>query len=437
MSKVIPFCGLRYNKSAIDGLDSVTAPPFEILSEKDENELCGRSEYNINRITSHFKSHSNTSERDEDICGLIKNWEAQGIIKSDGEPALYVYEQAFRKSSVPRSVRGIFGLVEVEDYGTKIVLPNERISTAVNNKILNFWENTHINICPVWSFYSDGDAYAESIIMNICERQEPTAEFTDTKSITHRIWAVTDSEFITNFTEMLEKKQLYIAEGHHKYETALRFRDECREKYPDSTSDAPFNYTMMLLMAMEQNSLEVVPTHRMIKSGVFDENTLINNLTMDFSISKIYITDENFSEIVTEKLKSMPNETLMGLYTGGNYYYLLKLLKDRADEETYASGRAECFRKLDVTVMNSLIIDKHLTRTVDGERVLPEIAYTHSADEALSRVRMGEYSCAVLLNPTKLSELKEISLANERLPQNAAYFMPKPLNGLVMNKMEF
>ena len=434
MSKVIPFCGMRYNTEKVHDLSLVTAPPFEIQSAEEERKLFEKSEYNINRISSQFKNKVD-SPVSVDPCDAIMHWKEQGVFVEEREPALYIYEQAFVKALTPRSVKGVFGLVEVEDYGNKIIFPNEEISSTVNGKIYDFWDRSHINICRIWSFYSDDDARAEAMLVNICEKVSPDAEFSAGDGIVHRLWIVHDKEFIDGFCGLLEDKPLFIAEGHHKYETALKFRDEYRKRYPGYGSDAPFNYTMMLMMPMEQNSLEIMPIHRLVNSEIFDENTLINNLTMDFAISKIYITDDSYSETIMTKLSVHRNEKVMGLYTGGNYYYFLRL-SDKADMSRCAEGKSECFRQLDVTVLNSLILEKQLTRTVGSCSIKPKVAYTRSAEDAVARVKTEEYKCAVFLNPTKLSELKEISLANERLPRHSAYFMPKPLTGLVMNDMK-
>ena len=187
---------------------------------------------------------------------------------------------------------------------------------------------------------------------------------------------------------------------------------------------------------MSNSGLFVFPTHRLVKNlEKFDETMLIGFLTEDFSASKIYFTEGDYASIITDRLANTVDEKLFALYTGGNYYYLLKLKNfDAADAA--GDGMSEALRRLDVTVLHKLILERYLGIDMENMKNQKNLAYMREASDAVAAVRSGEYQCAFLINPTKISEIKEVALANEKMPQKSTYFWPKLTTGLVINKFD-
>lgn len=416
MAKVKPFRGLRYNPEKLSDVGSAAALPFEASDSADDSRFLEKSEYNISRITSQLGK-----EGSGNAAEIMRQWAEHNVFIRENVPALYIHTQSFTRDRVTHTVRCVIAEVGIEDYAERIIFPHEHITTSVNHKILDFWNNTGINPCTIRSLYSDSSGEAEALIISQCEKRAPDFEFED-DGITNRLWIAADREFIDAYCGIMESKQLFIAEGHHSYETALRLHGE--ERGTDGI--------MMTLTSMENSALDVLPVHRLLRRELFDENTLVNNLTMDFSVSKIYMTDRGYADTITAKLASELHSTAIGLYTGEKYYYFLRLAP-HAEEDSRMTDLPGCIKQLDVTALNRLVIEKQIMRRSGSKE--PEVQCTVSAEKAIELVKRGEFDCAFIMNPLKLSQLKEAALAGERLPRNSSCFMPKPLSGLVLQQI--
>ena len=193
---------------------------------------------------------------------------------------------------------------------------------------------------------------------------------------------------------------------------------------------------MMMLVSMTNSGLFVFPTHRLVRDiERFDETLLVGFLTEEFSASKIYFTEGDYASIITERLAKTVDEKLIGMYTGGNYYYLLKL-KDFNSIDKEITDKSDAYKHLDVTVLHKLILEKHLGIDEENMRNQKNLFYVREGSDAIKAVQNGEAQCAFLINPTKVSEIREIALANEKMPQKSTYFWPKLITGIVLNRFE-
>lgn len=229
---------------------------------------------------------------------------------------------------------------------------------------------------------------------------------------------------------------MFIADGHHRYETALNYRRERHEQDGSEIGTKDYDYIMMMLVSMTNSGLFVFPTHRLVKDVErFDETLLVGYLTEDFAAAKIHFTDGDFASIITDRLANTVDEKLFALYTGKNYYYLLKLKNFEAIDKA-GEGMSSALRRLDVNILHKLILEKYLDIDMENMKQQKNLVYMREASDAVKAVRNGEYQCAFLINPTKVSEIREIALANEKMPQKSTYFWPKLITGLVINKFE-
>ena len=245
---------------------------------------------------------------------------------------------------------------------------------------------------------------------------------------------MTDGGIISSITDALEDKQLFIADGHHRYETAITYRNAMREQNPGHTGDEPYNYIMMFLENMDDPGLVVFPTHRMVRSLVgYSEHGVLSQLAENFDV--IRIDAEDISASVAQKLdKNNDDIPCFAMYTGKEYYYLLRL-KDLASADRANPEKSLALRHLDVTVLHSLILGKVFGMTDADLKNQDYLSYTRDISEAVDEVKNGNFQCSFMLNPTKIHEIKEISLAKEKMPQKSTYFYPKLVTGLVMNKI--
>ncbi len=438
MAKVVPFKGLRYNIEKVNDLAKVTAPPYDIISADEKQELYNMDEYNIIRV-----DYGMTFENDNDAencytrsAVYLEKWMKEKVLQYEEKPALYIYEQVFSLAGVDpsHSLKGIIGLVQLEEFDKNIILPHEETLSRAKTDRLNLMKTTKANMSQIYSLYMDEENEIAMAIdsMSDCE---PTFSFITHENITQNIWVITDEEEITRLTQMFKNKQLFIADGHHRYETALNYRD-MRRSETDADGDMPYDYAMMMLVSMSNSGLFVFPTHRLIKDlDSFDEMLIVGLLTEEFHVSKIHFTEGNYASIIMERLANTVDETLFGLYTGKDYYYLLRL-KDDNTISYVVTDKSDAYKNLDVTILHKLILEKHMSIDEENMRNQKNLEYTRDEQEAVAAVKRGDYNCVFLMNPTKVSEIRDIANVKEKMPQKSTYFWPKLVTGIVMNKFE-
>ncbi len=435
MAKVIPFKGLRYNNEKFADLNKVTAPPYDIIKPDKQDLLYSKSPYNIIRVDF---GKVFEGDNDEDNCytrasEALKLWIDDRSLVFEEKPAFYIYEQQFTVGELQKSVVGIIALVRLEDFSNGVIFPHEETISKAKTDRFNLMTATEANFNPVYSIYSDESAEIASLI-NSQSENEPDISFTTDEKIVQNVWIVTDEEVTSEITRMFEEKQLFIADGHHRYETALNYRNSRREA-EGGEGEKPYDYTMMLLVSMENSGLMVFPTHRLIRGAEkFDEVSLVSYLTEDFTISKIFFTDGDYASIIADKLAdTSEDEKVFALYTGDEYYYLLKL-KDLEIADQFNQDKSTAYRRLDTTILHSLILERYLGIDKENMAEQKNLVYTKDIAEAISEVKNGDFQCAFLINASRVSEIKEVSSTHEKMPQKSTYFWPKPVTGIVMNK---
>ncbi len=434
MATVIPFKGLRYNTDIFDNLDDVTAPPYDIISSEEQDALYNKSDYNVVRID-YGKSFDSDTETDNKYtrAGLsLSEWIEKDILKREDKPAFYIYEQSFEYNGTPIALKGIISLVKIEEFEKKIVLPHEETLSKAKADRFDLMSATDANMSQIYSLYLDEDNSVESLLIKESTKK-PDISFVTADGITQNIWIVTNEAVTTKITESFKDKQLFIADGHHRYETALNFRNKKRSE-AQTDEEAPYDYVMMMLTSMNDKGLLVFPTHRLIKDiPDFDENILIGNLTQDFTVSKVYLTEDNYAEVITESILSASDMKRFALYTGGDYYYRFEL-KNLDVINDYIKNKSEAYKHLDVTLLHTLVLERFLNIDQSNMANQKNLSYTRNAVEAINKVKSGEFQCSFLINATHVSDIKEVSLANEKMPQKSTYFWPKLVTGIVINK---
>ncbi len=434
MANVIPFKGLRYNTELVGNLNDVTAPPYDIISPEQQDALYEKSEYNIVRVD-YGKTYETDDEKSNKYTRageMFNSWIEKGILKKDEKPAFYIYEQVFEYNRTPISLKGIISLVEIVEFDKKIVLPHENTLSKAKTDRFDLMSTTDANLSQIYSLYLDEDKAVEKLITEY-SKGAPDVSFVTDDNITQNIWIVSDSEKTAKISEQFKNKQLFIADGHHRYETALNFRNKKREENPDA-GDAPYDYVMMMLTSMEDSGLLVFPTHRMIKNlPEFDESVITSCLTEDFAVSKIYFTEGDYAQIIMEKISSVLDEKCFALYTGKDYYYRFEL-KNTDAINNYITDMSLAYKNLDVTLLHTLVLERFFGIDSANMANQKNLFYTRDAKEAIETVKNGEYQCSFLINATSVAEIKEVSLANEKMPQKSTYFWPKLVTGIVINK---
>ena len=288
---------------------------------------------------------------------------------------------------------------------------------------------TNCNFSQIYSLYTDPE-HKITNRLDILSSNKPEIEFTDGDGVTHRLWIVSDTEQINAVCSDFKDKKLYIADGHHRYETALNYRNYCRE---NNIGNGGEDYVMMMLVDMEHPGLVVLPTHRLVRDlPDFDKEKMLDGCREYFDV--IYQPNMDIAE---QKLKEMydAGRKAFVFYSGENDYTLL-VLKNNDIIAKLLPNKSKSVQQLDVTVLHTLVLEKIFG--IDSENMAKQInlTYTKQIDEAVSAVDSGKAQCAFILNPTRVAEIRDVAASGEKMPQKSTYFYPKLITGLVINSLD-
>ncbi len=420
MATVIPFHGMRFTAKAGD-IKELCCPPYDIISEEQRAEYLSVNQRNIIRLE--------LPEGDEPYkkAGeLLESWLDSGVLAVDSEKCFYVYSEEFSVNGRVYSFKGIIGRVELREFSDGVILPHENTLSKAKEGRFRLMKATGCNFSQIYSLYFDKKKETAAVINEISD-SSPLAEFTDGDSVTHRLWSCSDSRICDAVTAQFVDRQLFIADGHHRYETGLNYL----KSLSDSERTEGSKYIMMMLVDIEDDGLVVLPTHRIVHgiSG-FDSEELLKKSSEYFDVESV-----DGLTTLEERLGRSYNEgkTAFGCLTGGGYSLLT--LKDSAFGSDAFNGISPALRGLDVTVLHTLILERILGIDKANMAAGTSLSYTRSTAEGVKAVDGGANAC-FFLNPTRLEEIAEVAAAGEKMPQKSTYFYPKLITGLVMNKLD-
>jgi uncharacterized protein (DUF1015 family) len=442
MARIIPFKGFRYDLSHV-AIEKVVAPPYDVISDEESDILHQRHPNNIVRLTRGKEypgdgPHENKYSR---ARTFLAEWIAQGILRRDDSPCIYLYEQQYQYSeNRPRIRRGFIALARLADRDSGAILGHEHTLIQPKRDRLNLLRECKANLSPIFSLYSEPAGSIDSMLVEMAFTP-PALEFWDDNNIRNRFWVVSDSSLIELLSERIKEKPIIIADGHHRYETALRYRHLRREEEQRDNGDAPYDYVMMMFVNLDGEGVTIYPVHRVIYGlPNFDPERFRNQLKKYFEITSLTLNTGNFTtsalNLTQDMAVSGEIRHTFGLYLGDARLEILRAKNNSVLREMVDKKRCESFRTLDVSVAHAVILQNILgidTHSVSKEE---HLRYTPSTRNALGMVRSGEAQIALLLNPTRTEQVKAVTFEGEKMPQKSTYFYPKLLSGLVINKFE-
>ncbi len=424
MAEIKAFQALRFTEKAGE-IGQLVCPPYDIINEEQRKAYLAKNPNNIIRLELPKDGANPYTEAGR----VLAEFEKKGLLDCDSQDGLYIYEIEFIHNSVKKSIKGFVCRVKLEEFSKGIVLPHEETLSKAKTDRFNLMNATGCNFSQIYSLYMDGNNPTFNKLES-ASAQTPAIEFTDGEGLVHKLWVITDTAVITSVCSDFEERKLYIADGHHRYETALNYRNAQREAGKAKEGDS-CDYVMMMLVNMENDGLVVFPTHRIVKNL---ENPDLDKIIAD---CKEYFTVSENEDIktVSDTLDRLYQEDkkAFALYTGGEHYTLLTL-KDLSVMDGLLPGVSAASKGLDVTVLHSLILEKLFG--IDKENMANQVnlGYTRDIDEAVGMVQNGSANCSFIMNPTKVTEIRDVASAGEKMPQKSTYFYPKLITGLVMNQ---
>ena len=417
---------MRYTSAAGD-LNTLVCPPYDIISDAQREEYIKQNPYNVIRL----ELPKGGDERYKEAGSILKDWLEKEILACDPEESIYVYEMQFFANGARKSLKGFVSLVKLTEFSEGIVLPHEETLSKAKQDRFDLMSETFCNFSQIYSLYMDEDGSAYGLIDG-CSKGIPDMEVKDPDGTVHRMWKVSDKDVIAKITAAFADRKLYIADGHHRYETALNFHKSlCADgrDVPGGNS----GYIAMMLVNMENPGLVVFPTHRIVKGlENFDADKLISECKQYFDIAEA--PGEERMQAALNKFYD-EGKKAFAVYLGSGKCYVMTL-NDETAVKKLLPEMSDAYCGLDVSVLHSLVLERILGIDKENMANQKNLTYTRSRQEALEAVDLEDADCSFILNPTKVSEIRDVALASEKMPQKSTYFYPKLITGLVMNKFK-
>lgn len=434
MAEFSPFAGLRYNCDKVN-LADVLCPPYDVIKGAARDALIARSPFNIVRVELAAPYGQDASDEQYQACAdLLKEWREQQVLAPD-DPSFYLYEQEFTVPGSDKrlSRRGVLGALKLEEFGQG-VQPHEHTLSGPKADRLKLLSATRTNTSPIFGLYSDSDGWIDGLLENIAATK-PVCEATDGEGVMHRLWKVQDDETMNAIVAILEGSALLIADGHHRYETALNFRNACLAQAQSEgktwTGDEDENYVLMMCISTSDEGLIVLPTHRVVKASQDQLASLRSRLGEHFEVRE---------EPSLEALQSALDDANFAAQPGrfgaivGDKYLLLQLKSGGAAQSAMDSSKSEAYRNLDVSILHELILHKLLGVGPEELAAGAHVSYTIDAEEAQAKVSSG--GAAFLMRSTPVEQVQAVAQAGDKMPQKSTYFFPKLITGLVLRPIQ-
>lgn len=451
MADVRPFPGIRYDPRKAGSLANLTCPPYDIISPAEREALYARSPYNIVRIESGLDQSDDSPERNRYTRAResLSAWLAAGVLHPEQRPALYLTHHEFTHRGRRYMRRTLMAAVRLEEFEKGVVRPHERTHEGPKQDRLNLMQALQANVSPVMGMYQDADNAIQTILAKI-EMRRPDAVFTDAWEDLHRVWVMPASFISQDLNKAFAEKPLYIADGHHRYETALYYRNLRRAAEGDKADpNAAYNFVFMGLINMADPGLLGLPYYRVLM-GV-EQRALLRLPQMareSFDVREIEIgqdTPEAMFQRYEEAVAPLRNERaipgltgvgrqVIGLYAMGGDRVLALTVKDDAPV-LRSGGHSLAWRSLGPCLFQGGIMGPLTDISEEEAQKRNQIDYLKDGEEAIRRVMQGDASLAVLLDPVPMPLLKDVADAGERLPPKSTYFYPKLPTGLVINPL--
>jgi len=419
MLEIRPFPAVIYNSDKIDDLTKVTTPPYDVISPEEQDFYYTLDPYNIIRIIlgKDFPHDSYKENKYSRAARFFREWLKVGILKKEKHPAIYVYDQEYTLRGKRKKRRGFMALMRLEDLESGIVFPHEETFPGPQEDRLRLLKSCHANLSPIFSLYSDPSFSLDEGL----KVSKTLANLKDRDGVGHRLGRIRDEHKIIRICQMMKDKKIFIADGHHRYKTALAFRNEERER---ASSPGGEDFVLMYFLNMESDAPAVLPVHRMLGNLKAEELIRIKSRIKDFF--RVQILERKKGDKAAEKkimqMIGIAEETpRFGMYLGDDKYYILTL------------KRKPSLWEVDSAVLDGILKEILKNKTLRrGE----EIDFVKDARQALNLVEKGRYQMTLLLKPLSLKKLKQVCLSGRTMPPKTSYFYPKLLTGLLMRDLK-
>ena len=424
MPEIRPFTGIRYAPSHLSA--GVLAPPFDVIDEEQRRALAERSPHNVVVIDKGPVDHGD--EWYALAAAVRDRWLEQGVLLRDPTPGFYGYRQSFSMQGQEYTRTGFVAAVRLAPWGQG-VHPHERTRTGDRADRLKLTRALHANMSPVFGLYSDTAGTLDRFLE---PPEEPLLDEVPVDGVRHTFWRIDDAESVEELRSRIASRDIVIADGHHRYETALAYQAEMRSQQPLATASQAWDYVMMYLTNADAPGLVILPTHRLVNKSNLDQEALLHSLGSQFEIYPLWDHSQ-----IAERLRSAAESTLsLAMYTRDMGNFMLKLKAGVGKPSASRPQGESLLEALDVVALQERILCPLLGISQEDLAASAGVTYTTDADVALREVREGRAELAFILNPTTTEQVWRAATTGLFMPQKSTYFYPKLLTGLVFNPLD-
>jgi len=429
MADIQAFRAFRYDLGRAGALGDVVAPPYDVIDPTLQDALYQRSPYNVIRLILNKETPADTeaNNRYSRAAQTLRDWQHEGIVVQDSARALYVYHQEFDAEGRHYTRRGFMARVRLEPFGQGRIYPHEHTMSGPKEDRLKLTRATGMNLSQIFGMYPDAEGAIQAQLDAAVGRSLPL-EATDHLGVVNRLWPVTEQRVVSAMTGLMGPRPIFIADGHHRYETALRYLDE-RRQAGETNPDAAVNFVLMMLVSMQDPGLIILPTHRLV-SGVADltAEKMRSQLGAHFDLETVGKGDKGVRD-AWDLIQAHGEQNMLGFGTVADGVWQTARFRSPHLLAELAKDHSPAWHSLGVSILHVVVLGKLLTGT-------PSCQYVHSLHEVTEAMAAKKCQVAVLVPPATMSHVEQIAGNLEKMPAKSTYFYPKLLSGLVFHSLK-
>ena len=432
MADIRPFSGIHYAPELRPHLAALVTPPYDVISPEAQTAYYDRHPNNIIRLELGLDEPGDDTlnNRYTRAAATFADWRLRGIMRQDERPAMYLYRQRFQVGGKDYWRASLLARVRLEPWEAGVVLPHEKTMAKPKSDRLKLLRACAANLSPIMALYQDEKGTLQQMFKALNESL-PEADFIDEAGEEHWLLPITDEAHIRTIQDFFGNQPLYMADGHHRYETALAYRDELREMRKELSSEDAANFVLMSLSAFEDPGVVVLPTHRLVKGIALERlNSLIERLNPFFTVEPLPA-----SVPATQALAALSAEASAAFVLVTAEQTLRLRARPEVAQRMAATGRSAGWQTLDVAILQTLVLEEGLGLDAEAMTSGDFLTYIRDADAAVAAVQSGTAQLAALVRATRVEQLRDVAAAGDRMPQKSTYFYPKLITGLVINPL--
>jgi uncharacterized protein (DUF1015 family) len=433
MIRIAPFRGVFYNQKKIKDLGKVIAPPYDIISKEEQDKLHKKSPYNFVRL-----DLSQEPDAYNAVAQLLSEWQAQGILERDETPAIYFFSHRFKLKSGEQKLRlGFFALTELQDPASGDIRPHEKTLDAPKEDRLKLMLACHAQLSPIFALYAQPSQAINRTLAVAVEGAAPFIEVEQDNGDELRLWRITDPVLIQKIQREMQSQRLLIADGHHRYEATLNYRNHMRAERGQGNVQEAFNYIMTYFANVNDDNVVILPTHRLVRGYTHKPFLELEEaLQAYFYVEQHPKTPDGKVSFLKALKTAAKKHRVIGASFKRDPRYLILRLKNKRIMQRLAKDLSAPLRELDVSTLHLLILEHILGMTPEQQVSGDTIRYSQDEDLVLQTLEKEDYQAAFILNASKAEEILAIASGGEKMPQKSTYFYPKLPSGLIVNKID-